>query len=94
MEGQTVREGIEGIIKHNGIDFGAFRAGDIEGNGCQNQMRCVGDITKSMTEILQSMVGGKKNAATRRLVSCSGRTCGCWAIWRPSFKDFARNGFI
>ena len=42
-------------MKDNGIDFGAFRAGDIQGNGCRKLMSCGGEITKSMTEFLQSM---------------------------------------
>ena len=29
VEGQTVRVGMESIMKDNGIKFGAFRAGDI-----------------------------------------------------------------
>ena len=55
VEGQTVRAGMEGIIKDNGIDFGAFWAGDIQGNGCWKLMSCGGDITKSMMEFLQIM---------------------------------------
>ena len=42
-------------MKDNGIDFGAFRAGDIQGNGCRKLMSCGGEITKSMTELLQSI---------------------------------------
>ena len=55
MEAQTVRAGMEGIMKDNGIDFGAFQAVDIQGNECQKLMSCGGDITKSMTDFLQSM---------------------------------------
>ena len=55
VEGQTVRVGMEGIMKDNGIDFGAFRAGDIQGNGCRKLMSCGREITKSMTEFLQSV---------------------------------------
>ena len=55
MEGQTVRAGMEGIMKDNGIDFGAFRAGDIQGNGCPKLMSCGLEITKSMTEFVQSI---------------------------------------
>ena len=32
VEGQTVREGMEGTMKDNGIDFGTFQVGDIQGN--------------------------------------------------------------
>ena len=42
-------------MKDNGIDFGAFWAGDIQENGCRKLMSCGGDITKSMMEFLQSM---------------------------------------
>ena len=31
---------------------------------------------------------------TRILASCSGYMPGCWAIRRPSFQYYARNGFI
>ena len=61
MEGQTVRAGIEGIKKDNGIEFGAFRAGYIQGNGFRKLMSFGGDVTKSMTEFLQSMPAGQKN---------------------------------
>ena len=42
VERQTVRVGMEGIMKDNGIDFGAFRVGDIQGNGSRKQMSCGG----------------------------------------------------
>ena len=42
VEGQTVRAGMEGIMKDNVIDFGAFRVGDIQGNGSRKQMSCGG----------------------------------------------------
>ena len=42
-------------MKDNGIEFGAFQAGDIQGNGCRKLMSCGVDITKSMTEFVQSM---------------------------------------
>ena len=42
VEGQTVGAGMEGIMKDNGIDFGAFQAGDIQGNGCWKLMSCGG----------------------------------------------------
>ena len=32
VEGQTVRAGMEGVMKDNRIEFGAFRAVDIQGN--------------------------------------------------------------
>ena len=55
VEGHTVRAGMEGIMKGNGIEFGAFRARDIQGNGCRKLMSCRGEITKSIPEFLQSM---------------------------------------
>ena len=57
VEGQTSKAGMEGIMKDNGIDFGAFQAGDIQGNVCRKLMSCGGDITNSMTEFLQSRPG-------------------------------------
>ena len=48
MEGKTVRAGMEGIMKDSEIDFGAFRAGDFQGNGCRKLMSFGGDITNSM----------------------------------------------
>ena len=67
VEGQTVRAGMEGIMKDNGIDFGVFRAGDIQGNGCRKLMSCGGEITKSMTELLQSMQEGQKNCSDKEI---------------------------
>ena len=61
VEGRTVRAVMEGIMKDNGIDFGAFRAGDIQGNICREIMSCGGGITKSMAEFLQSIPEGQKN---------------------------------
>ena len=52
VEGQTVRAGMEGVMKDNGIKFGAFWAGDIQRNGCRKLMSCGGEITKYMTEFL------------------------------------------
>ena len=46
---------MEVVIKDNGIEFGAFWSGDIQGNGCRKLMSCAGGITKSMTEFLQSI---------------------------------------
>ena len=60
VEGQTVRAVMEGVMKDNGIDFGEFRAGDIQGNRCRKLMSCGGDITKSMPEFIQSMPTGQK----------------------------------
>ena len=34
VEGNTVRAGMEGIMKDNGFEFGAFLMGDIQGHGC------------------------------------------------------------
>ena len=39
-------------MKDNGIEFGAFRAGDIQGNGCLKLMSCGGEIINYMTEFL------------------------------------------
>ena len=61
VEGQTVRLGMEGIVKDNRIDIGAFWAGDIQGNGCQKLMNCGGGITNIMTEFVQSMPAGQKH---------------------------------
>ena len=40
VEGQTVRAGMEDVMKDNGIKFRAFQAGDIQGNGCRKLMSC------------------------------------------------------
>ena len=48
VEGQKVRSGMEGVMEDNGIEFSAFQAGDIQGNGCRNLMSCGREITKSM----------------------------------------------
>ena len=50
-------------MKDNGIDFGAFRAGDIQGNGCRKLMSCGGKITNSTTELLHIMPAGQKNCS-------------------------------
>ena len=63
VEGQTVRSVMEGMMKDTGIGFGAFRAGDIQGNGCKKLMSCGGDITKIITEFLQSMPTGQKKCS-------------------------------
>ena len=52
LEVQTVRAGMEDVMKYNGIELGAFQAGDIQGNGCRKLMSCGGEITKYMTEFL------------------------------------------
>ena len=67
MEGQTVREGMEVVTKDNGIKFGAFRAGDIQGNGCRKLMSCGGEIRKYMTDFLQSMSAGQKNCSDEEI---------------------------
>ena len=61
MEGQIVRAGMEVVMKDNGIEFSAFRVGDIQGNGCRKLMSCGEEITKYMTEFLQIMPAGQKN---------------------------------
>ena len=63
MEGQTVRAGMEGVMKDNGIKFGAFRAGDIQRNGRRKLMSSGGEITKYMTEFLLSMPTGQKTCS-------------------------------
>ena len=63
VEGQTVRAVMEGVMKDNGIEFGAFRAEDIQGNGCRKLMSCGGQITKYMTDFLHIMPLGKKNCS-------------------------------
>ena len=67
VEGQTVRAGMEGIMKCNGINFGTFQAGYIQGNGFRKLISCGGDITKSMMELLQSMPAGQKNCSDKDL---------------------------
>ena len=42
VEGNKVRAVMEGVMKDNGIKLGAFRAGDIQGNGCRQLMSCGG----------------------------------------------------
>ena len=44
VEGQTVRAGMEGVMKNKGTEFSAFGAGDIQGNGCRKLMSCGGEI--------------------------------------------------
>ena len=56
VEGHTVRGGMEGVTKDNGIEFGAFRVGDIQGNGCRNLMSCGGEITKYMADFLPTSI--------------------------------------
>ena len=52
VEVQTVRAVIEGVMKDNGIEFGAFRAGDIQGNGRWKLMSCGREITNYIMELL------------------------------------------
>ena len=72
VEGQKVRAGMEGMMKYNRIDFGAFRAGDIQGTVCRKLMSCGGEITKSMAEFLQSMPEGQKNCSDEEIGELSG----------------------
>ena len=65
MEGQTVRAGMDGVMKDNGIEFGAFWEVDIQWNGCRKLMNCGGEITNYMTELLQSMPAGQKNCSDK-----------------------------
>ena len=67
VEGQTVRGGIEGVMKDNGIKFSSFWAGDIQGNGCRKLMSCEGDISKYMTEFLYIMPAGQKNCSDEEI---------------------------
>ena len=55
------------LLKINGIELGAFRAGDNQGNGCWKLMSCGGEITKYMTEFLQSMTAGQKNCSDEEI---------------------------
>ena len=50
-------------MKDNGIELGAFWAGDIQGNGCRKLMSCGGEIIKYITEFLQSMPAGQKKCS-------------------------------
>ena len=67
VEEQTVRAGMEGVMKDNGIEFGAFWAGDIQGNGFRKLMSCGGEITKYITEFLHSMPAGQKNCSDEEI---------------------------
>ena len=67
VEGQTVRSGMERMIKDNGINFGVFWAVDIQGNGCWKLMSCEGEITNSMTELIQSMPSVQKNYSNKEI---------------------------
>ena len=60
LEGQTIRAGMEIIMKDYGIYFGSFQGGDIQRNGCRKIMSCGGQITKTIKDFLQSMPAGKK----------------------------------
>ena len=67
VEGQTVRVGMEGITKCNGINFGTFQGRYIQGNGCRKLISCGGEIKNSMMELLQSMLAGQKNCSDEDL---------------------------
>ena len=67
MEGQTLIAGMEGVMKDNGIEFGAFWAGDIQGNRCRKLMSCGGEIKKYMAEFLQSMPAVQKNCSDEEI---------------------------
>ena len=67
VEGQTVRAGMEGVMKDNGIQFSAFRAGNIQGNGFRKLTSYGGEITKYMTEFLHSMPVGHKNCSDEEI---------------------------
>ena len=54
-------------MKDNGIEFGAFQAGDVQGNGCRKLMSCGGEIKKYMTEFLQSILAGNKNCSDEEI---------------------------
>ena len=54
-------------MKDNGIKFGAFWAGYIQGNGCWKLMSCGGEITKYMTEFLHSILEGQKNCSDEEI---------------------------
>ena len=94
VEGQTVRSGMEGVMKDNRIEFGSFRAGDIQWNGCQKLRGFGGEITKYMTQFLHSMPAGHKYFNKEEIDELFGVYYWLSAIFRPYFKLFARNSFI
>ena len=94
VEGQTVRAGMEDVMKDNGIEFGAFRAGDIQGDGCRELMIFGGEIKKYMTEFLHSMPAGHKYFNEEEIDDLFGVYYWLSTIFRPYFHFFARNGFI
>ena len=61
-------------MKDNGINFGAFRAGDIQGNGCRKLMIYGGEITKIMTEFLHSIPERQKNCSDEDIGEYHGAT--------------------
>ena len=67
VEGQTLIAVMEGVMKDNGIEFGAFWAGYIQGNGCRKLMSCGGEITKYMEEFLRSMPAVQKNCSDEEI---------------------------
>ena len=67
VEGQKVRAVMEGVMKDNGTKFGAFWAGNMQGNGCRKLMSCGGEITKYMTDFLQSMPAAQKNCSDEEI---------------------------
>ena len=57
MEGQTLIAEMEGVMKDNGIEFSA----------CWKLMSCGGEITKYMTEFLQSIPEGQKKCSDKEI---------------------------
>ena len=67
VEGQTVKAGMESVMKYNGIKFVAFREVDIQENECQKLMSCGREITKYMTEFLQSILAEQKSCSDEEI---------------------------
>ena len=93
VEGQTVRAGMEGVMKDNGIKFGAFRTGDIQGNGCWKLMSCGGDIIKYMTDFLQSMPAGQKNCSDKEIGELFGVYAQLLGHWEAFFSILCKKKF-
>ena len=81
-------------MKDNIIEFGAFRAGDIQGNGCRKLMSCGGEITKYVMEFLQSLPEGQNNCSDEVIGELFRVYARLLGHWRTFFQFFARNGFI
>ena len=94
VEGHTLISGMEGVMKDNGIEFGAFRAGDIQGNGCWKLISRGGEITKYMTELLQSIPAVQKNCSDEDIGELFGVYAQLLGHLQAFFPIFCKNGFI